>query len=161
VTPDIVTLGKPMGNGHPVAAVVTTPAIAQQFTDRGYFFSTFAGNPVSAAAGMAVLDVLERESLAEQAQTVGDALRSALTEIESPAIRAVRGRGAFTGVEIGGSAPDPTTARSIVEGMRERNVLIGLTGVASNVLKIRPPLVFGPEHVGVLLDAFADTLHSL
>jgi 4-aminobutyrate aminotransferase-like enzyme len=161
ITPDIVTLGKPMGNGHPIAAVVTTPSIAQRFTDRGYYFSTFAGNPVSAAAGMAMLDVLEAEALPDQAQTVGTSLRSALRSIDHPLIKDVRGRGAFTGVEIGQSVPDQRTAQTIVDGMRDRHVLIGRTGVDHNVLKIRPPLVFGPQHVGVFLDAFADTLASL
>jgi len=161
ITPDIVTLGKPMGNGHPIAAVVTTASIAQRFADSGYYFSTFAGNPVSAAAGMAVLDIMEAEALPDAALAVGDSLRSALSSIDHPAIKEVRGRGAFTGVEIGQSVPDEATARSIVDGMRERNVLIGRTGVTRNVLKIRPPLVFGPQHADMLLDAFTDTLASL
>ena len=106
VVPDIVTLGKPMGNGHPMGAVVTTPAIAAEFASRWHFFSTFAGSPVAAAVGSAVLDVIERERLAEQADRVGAYLRARLTEVASahPLIQQVRGPGLFVGVELDNDA---------------------------------------------------------
>ncbi|MCJ7726281.1 MAG: aminotransferase class III-fold pyridoxal phosphate-dependent enzyme [Acidimicrobiia bacterium] len=149
VVPDIVTLGKPMGNGHPVAAVVTTRAIADAFRAEGYYFSTFAGNPVAAAAGMAVLDVMEAESLTERASRIGALLREELTA-RIPAIRRVRGPGLFIGVDLG----DGGSARRMVEGMKEQRVLVGRTGRRGEVVKIRPPLVFGEEHAAILLDAF-------
>ena len=102
VRPDIVTLGKPMGNGHPMGAVVTTPEIAAQFAERWHFFSTFAGSPVAAAVGTAVLDVIEREHLAEQAERVGAYLRARLTDVAAshPVVTDVRGPGLFIGVEL-------------------------------------------------------------
>jgi 4-aminobutyrate aminotransferase-like enzyme len=162
VVPDIVTFGKPMGNGHPLAAVVTTREIAEQFTERGYFFSTFAGNPVSAAAGMAVLDVMEAENLAQRADRVGEYMRTAIREIDHQAIAEVRGRGQFTGVEItdDGNGPDAAGAHRIVNAMRENNVLIGATGPHENVLKIRPPLVFSDEHADQVVDTLVAALKA-
>ena len=156
VAPDIITLGKPMGNGHPLAAVVTTPEIAAAFAGTGYYFSTFAGNPVSAAVGAAVLDVMESENLPERADRVGDHLRRGLRDLAAGhgAIRDVRGPGLFVGVELvdPAGAPDPGAAAAVVDAMRERRVLIGRTGAGANVLKIRPPLVFGIEHADLLLE---------
>jgi 4-aminobutyrate aminotransferase-like enzyme len=153
VIPDIVTLGKPLGNGHPVAAVVTSRRIAEAFWSEGYYFSTFAGNPVAAAAGMAVLDVLERERLPEHAAAMGQTLHDHLAG-RHPAIREVRGEGLFLGVDLG----DGDLTRRVVEGMRERRVLVGRTGMRGEVVKIRPPLVFSDEHAGALLDAFDGAL---
>ena len=162
VEPDIVTLGKPMGNGHPLAAVVTTPAIADAFARRGYWFSTFAGNPVSAAAGMAVLDVMESEGLARQADRVGEHLRLGLKGMAGfhACISDVRGPGLFVGVDIaaGSGEPDPHRASAIVERMREQRILIGRTGIHRNVLKIRPPLVFEEAHVDLLLEALEQSI---
>jgi 4-aminobutyrate aminotransferase-like enzyme len=160
VVPDIVTFGKPMGNGHPLAAVVTTRNIADRFTERGYYFSTFAGNPVSAAAGMAVLDVMEAENLAVRADRVGEYLRTGIRGIDHPAIAEVRGRGQFTGVVITNDAgqADAVGANRIVNAMREGNVLIGATGPAHNVLKIRPPLVFSDENADQVVDTLAAAL---
>jgi 4-aminobutyrate aminotransferase-like enzyme len=159
VVPDIVTLGKPMGNGHPMGAVVTTPAIAAEFAARWHFFSTFAGSPVAAAVGSAVLDVIERERLAEQAEHVGAHLRARLDEVAAatPAILRVRGPGLFIGVEL----DSDTTRREqigkrVANGLRQRGILVGATGPRQNVIKIRPPLVFTEAHadrVAAALDA--------
>jgi 4-aminobutyrate aminotransferase-like enzyme/Ser/Thr protein kinase RdoA (MazF antagonist) len=159
VVPDIVTLGKPMGNGHPMGAVVTTPTIAAAFAARWHFFSTFAGSPVAAAVGSAVLDVIERERLAEQAARVGAYLRARLVEVAAthPVVKQVRGPGLFVGVELDCDRPEWTTiGQDIADGLRKRGVLIGVTGPRLNVLKIRPPLVFSEQHadrVAAALDA--------
>lgn len=165
VVPDIVTLGKPMGNGHPMGAVVTTREIVEEFAHRWHFFSTFAGSPVAAAAGSAVLDVLERDRLAEHAEVAGAELRSGLEAVAArfPAVGHVRGAGLFVGVEIvaADGAPAPYVAAAVVEGLRRRRVLIGRTGPDGNVLKIRPPLVFDADHAEVLLAALDDVLSAL
>jgi len=158
VVPDIVTLGKPMGNGHPLAAVVTTPAIAERFAGESEYFNTFGGNPVSCAAGLAVLDVIEAESLQDNAQATGEYLREGLRGLQArhAAIGDVRGAGLFAGVELVGNRetrePAPAVARAVMNGMRREGVLVGRTGIADNVLKIRPPLVFSREHVDRLVD---------
>jgi 4-aminobutyrate aminotransferase-like enzyme/Ser/Thr protein kinase RdoA (MazF antagonist) len=159
--PDVVTLGKPMGNGYPMGAVVTTTEIASAFAAGWHFFSTFAGSPVAAAAGGAVLDVLEREHLPERATATGEHLRERLRALreETPVIGDVRGAGLFTGVEVTEAAGDPAAAAErIVNAMRRRRVLIGRTGPGGNVLKIRPPLVFGEEHADLLVEALAAAL---
>jgi 4-aminobutyrate aminotransferase-like enzyme len=163
VVPDIVTLGKPMGNGQPLAAMVTRRDLAEEFASRGYYFSTFAGNPVSIAAGAAMLDVMEAEGLAERADTVGDGIRSAIRSIPDARLGEVRGIGQFTGVDIvdGSGAPDPITAEAVVDLMREHGVLIGRTGPAGNVLKIRPPLAFETGHTGVLVEALRASLEQI
>ncbi len=157
VVPDIVTLGKPMGNGHPLAAVITTPAIAEAFAQDRSYFNTFGGNPVSCAAGLAVLDVLEREGLQENARVTGEHLREGLRGLQSryPSIGDVRGAGLFAGVEFvrdrESREPAPAIARKVTNAMRREGVLIGRTGIADNVLKIRPPLVFSPAHADMLV----------
>ena len=163
VVPDIVTLGKPMGNGHPMGAVVTTPAIAAEFASRWHFFSTFAGSPVAAAVGSAVLDVIERERLAEQAERVGAYLRARLTEVASaqPLIRQVRGPGLFVGVELDNDAPgNETIGRRVANDLRRQGVLVGATGPRLNVLKIRPPLVFTETHADRVAAALDLTLST-
>ncbi len=163
VMPDIVTLGKPMGNGHPIAAVVTTPDIASRFTRDQYYFNTFGGNPVSAAAGLAVLDVLERECLLDNAVNSGDHLRACLHELAShhEAIGDIRGAGLFTGLEFVSDREtrqaDADLARRVVNGMRASGVLIGRTGIRDNVLKIRPPMVFSRSDA----DLFCETLDAV
>ncbi|MFT4268538.1 MAG: aminotransferase class III-fold pyridoxal phosphate-dependent enzyme [Xenophilus sp.] len=154
--PDLVTMGKPMGNGHPIGGVVTTSAIAQAFADRGRYFNTFGGNPVSAAAGLAVLDVLEDEGLPEQAAHVGRELGEALRARIAPlAGGVVRGQGLYWGVELvtmcGTDAGE--RARHAVNAMRKQGVLIGSCGSAGEVLKIRPPLQFSSAHVMQLVEA--------
>ena len=163
--PDIVTLGKPMGNGHPIAAVVTSAAIAAEFSQTGYYFSTFAGNPVSAAVGETVLDLIERHNLPEQADEVGEYLRKQLGQILTRyTVNAiVRGPGLFIGVEVldRDNQPDPRVAHLVQNRMREERVLIGRTGYHNNVLKIRPPLVFAEAHADVLLEAMDGVLRTI
>ncbi|MCP4305031.1 MAG: aminotransferase class III-fold pyridoxal phosphate-dependent enzyme [bacterium] len=162
VVPDIVTLGKPMGNGHPLAAVVTTRSIAEEFFSNGYYFSTFAGNPVSAAVGSAVLDVMERHNLPSRVEQVAGYLKTGLAALaaEYPVIREVRGPGMFIGVDLAYEDGRPATeyATYIQNQMRNKQVLIGRTGPAGNVLKIRPPLVFAEEHADLLLNRFRSQL---
>lgn len=154
VTPDFVTLGKPMGNGHPVAAVITKSEIAQQLVGRSALFSTFGGNPVSAAAAMAVLDVIEDERVLDRVQRTGHALREALRAIGHPDVRAVRGAGLAIGVEL----PTEAHARATRDRMRRAGVLVGTTGRESNILKLRPPLAFADEHVALVAGALAAAL---
>ena len=145
--PDVVTLGKPMGNGYPVAAVV---ARAELFERLGTgVFSTFGGNPVAAQAALAVLDVIEDEGLVERVQQVGGRLREALAKLE---LGAVRGSGLLAGIEL----ESPAEAETAMNRARERSVLVGRTGRYGNVLKIRPPLVFGDEHTELLVTALSD-----
>lgn len=163
VVPDIVTLGKPMGNGHPMGAVVTTPAIAAEFAERWHFFSTFAGSPVAAAVGSAVLDVIERERLAEQAERVGSYLRARLIEVAAshPVVRQVRGPGLFVGVELDCDPPGHAgIGRAVANGLRRRGVLVGATGPRLNVIKIRPPLVFSEAHADRVVTAIDATLRD-
>jgi 4-aminobutyrate aminotransferase-like enzyme/Ser/Thr protein kinase RdoA (MazF antagonist) len=153
--PDIVTLGKPMGNGYPVAAVVTRRELVERFPFAGTVFSTFGGNPVAAQAALAVLDVIDDERLVERAKHVGDLLRARIRELGHPAIRDVRGVGLLIGVEL----DSPQRARDVVNRLRAAGVLIGRTGARDDVLKIRPPLVFDESHVELLLQALEASLH--
>ncbi|MXZ04333.1 MAG: aminotransferase class III-fold pyridoxal phosphate-dependent enzyme [Rhodothermaceae bacterium] len=161
--PDIVVLGKPMGNGHPLAGVVTTPEIAASFDNGMEFFSTFGGNPVSCMVGMAVLDVIESENLQENAQQTGEFLKASLQELKKsyPIIGDVRGRGLFLGVEL---VRDPETlepaskeAAYAANRMRDLGVLVSTDGPLHNVLKIKPPLVFNEANA----ERLADTLDTV
>ncbi len=164
VVPDMVTLGKPMANGHPAGAVVTRPDLLQAFTDKIDFFSTFGGNPVSAAAALATLDILQSEKLQENARTTGKLLREGLKALarRHAAIGDVRGSGLMVGVEIVRDralrTPAPELAKQIANKMRQLGVLIGTEGPEGNVLKIRPPLPFGPPHAAMLLEALDQAL---
>ena len=167
VVPDIVVLGKPIGNGHPIGAVITTPAIAASFDNGMEFFSTFGGNTVSCAAGLAVLDVLAREPLQERARAVGDRLMARLEDVASRrhAIGDVRGSGLFIGVELvrDRESLEPATAEAtyVVNRLREEGILLGTEGPSSNVLKIRPPMPFNEEdadHLTRTLDRVLDEL---
>jgi 4-aminobutyrate aminotransferase-like enzyme len=164
ITPDVVTLGKPMGNGYPVAAVITRKELMDRFAGTTEFFSTFGGNPVAAQAALAVLGVIEDERLVEHAANVGARLISALDDLRRrhPAIADIRGQGLLIGVElattIGRRAPDAGLAERVVDGLRDRGILIGRTGASNNVLKIRPPLVFAEEHAALLVDGLAAVL---
>jgi 4-aminobutyrate aminotransferase-like enzyme len=151
LAPDIVTLGKPMGNGHPVAALITRREIADRFAADDEYFSTFAGNPVSCAAALAVLDVIEDAGLVERSGHVGATLRAALTDLVPSAV-AVRGPGLMVGVQLGPSAP------AFAEALRDAGVLVGTTGYGNDTLKIRPPLIWGDDEVDEFLTAFAAAL---
>ena len=145
LTPDFVTLGKPMGNGHPVAALITRREIAEQFAAVDEFFSTFAGNPVSCVAALTVLDVIEEEGLVARSGELGDMLRAGLAEL-APGLP-VRGQGLILGVEMPG-------ASDFAESLREYGVLVGTTGPGGGVLKIRPPLIWSPVEVEYFIAAF-------
>ena len=164
VVPDIVTMGKPMGNGHPLAAVVTRPEIAEALAaDTGYF-NTFGGNPVSCAAGLAVLDVIEVEELQQNALIIGNYLWERLLELRKdyPVLGEIHGAGLLLGVDVltTDDSPDPDLARRVMNHMRQNKVLIGTTGPNNNVLKIRPPLVFNQEHAELLLASITNALEE-
>ena len=166
VVPDIVTLGKPIGNGHPLGAVVTTAEIASAFDNGMEYFNTFGGNPVSCAIGLAVLDVIEEEGLQAHALEVGTHFLDALRGLQArhPAIGDVRGHGLFLGVELvrdpDERTPDAETAAEVVEQMRDRHILLSTDGPDHNVIKIKPPLPFtaadADRVVGELEDVLAD-----
>jgi 4-aminobutyrate aminotransferase-like enzyme len=146
VVPDIVVLGKPLGNGHPIGAVVTTAEIAASFADGMEFFSTFGGNTVSCAIGLAVLDVVRDERLQRHARVVGDRMLAALRPLvgRHPLVGDVRGSGLFLGVELVRDRetlePAADAAAYVVNRLREEGILIGTDGPLHNVLKIRPPM---------------------
>ena len=151
VVPDIVTLGKPIGNGHPMGAVVTTREIADAFDNGMEYFNTFGGNPVSCAVGLAVLDVIEEEGLREHALAVGTRFRESLAGLaDSHALVGdVRGLGLFIGVELvrDRESLEPATAEAteVINEMSERGILLSTDGPFDNVIKIKPPLVFSHE----------------
>jgi 4-aminobutyrate aminotransferase-like enzyme len=154
-----------MGNGHPLAAVVTRPETAEALADEMGYFNTFGGNPVSCAAGLAVLEVIEKEALQRNALEVGLYLRERLTLLkkEYPMIGELHGSGLLQGIDIikPDGTPDPETADRIMNHMRENGVLIGTTGKNYPTLKIRPPLVFQKEHADILLAALTKALDEL
>jgi 4-aminobutyrate aminotransferase-like enzyme len=165
VRPDIVTMGKPMGNGFPVAAMVTRPEILESFCRKVGYFNTFSASPVAAAAGQAVLDVIVREGLMDNAARVGSHLRQRLTELSSRHRRIgdVRGAGLYIGVELveeTNRAPAAKLAATVINAMRDRRVLIGAAGRFGNVLKIRPPLCLSIAQADLLAAALDDALSS-
>jgi 4-aminobutyrate aminotransferase-like enzyme/Ser/Thr protein kinase RdoA (MazF antagonist) len=164
VVPDIVVLGKPIGNGHPLGAVVTTPEIAASFDNGMEFFSTFGGNTVSCAVGLAVLEVIEEERLQEHARRVGDHLLASLRGLmeKHRVLGDVRGLGLFVGVEL---VRDRTTLEPaeeetayVVNRLRERSILTGSEGHFNNVIKIRPPLPFNAADADLLVNTLDDVL---
>ena len=167
VIPDLVTLGKPMCNGHPVAAVVGRSALFDQFGRQQRYFNTYGGNPVSCRAAHAVLRVLREEDLQANARRVGDYLKQGLQTLAErhQLIGDIRGEGLFIGVELVTDrytqAPATACAASVVNGLRRRQVLISATGPKANILKIRPPLVFAKEHADLLLERLDLTLNDL
>ena len=166
VVPDIVVMGKPIGNGHPLAAVVTTREIADSFDNGMEFFSTFGGNPVSCAVGMAVLDAIEEEQLQDNALRTGTFLRSRLEALKDyhPIVGDVRGRGLFLGVELvldrHQRTPAPHQAAYVTNRMCERGILISTDGPWGNVLKIKPPMVFTKADARQLADTLGDILEE-
>jgi 4-aminobutyrate aminotransferase-like enzyme/Ser/Thr protein kinase RdoA (MazF antagonist) len=154
IAPDVVTLGKPMGNGYPVAALVTRRELVERFPYARQTFSTFGGNPVAAGAALAVFDVLEDERLPDRAIAVGERLRRGIAGLAKADVVEVRGTGLLAGVQL----PSAALARKVAGDMREEGVLIGITGRGGNVLKIRPPLVFADEHADLLVAALDRSL---
>jgi hypothetical protein len=164
VVPDIVTMGKPLGNGHPLGAVVTTPEIAERFANGMEYFSTFGGNPVSCVVGSAVLDVIENEGLRERAVTTGDYLLARLRELSGRHLLAgdSRGAGLFIGVELVTDreqrTPAGREAAYVANRMRDRGVLLSTDGPHNNVLKIKPPLCFTQSDADFLVDTMEAVL---
>jgi len=164
VTPDIVTLGKPMGNGYPIGGVVSRASIVNAFRDRVMYFNTFAGNAVASAAALAVLDVIEDEGLVEHVREVGPQVTEGLRQLMAvhEGIGDVRANGLFWAVELvkdrSARTPAPDRAKAVVNRMREHGVLISRLGAHDNVLKIRPPLPFAALHAALLLQALDRSL---
>ncbi|OOY32162.1 aminotransferase class III-fold pyridoxal phosphate-dependent enzyme [Thioclava sp. F36-6] len=160
VVPDLVTMGKPMGNGYPVAGVAVRPELVEEFGRKARYFNTFGGNAVAIAAATAVLDVIEGEGLTENAREIGAYLQDGIrARAEAhPCIGDARGAGLFLGVEIvsdrAAKTPDAAATSAIVNGLREERVLISACSKTHNVLKIRPPLVFTRENADQFLAAF-------
>lgn len=167
VVPDIVTMGKPMGNGHPVAGVAVRPEVMQAFGKASRYFNTFGGNPVSMAAASAVLDVLEQNQLQHNALETGQYLRERLSALgqHHPQIGEVRGAGLFIGMALitdaVSRAPATALAAQVVNGLRRKQVLLSATGPNAHVLKIRPPLVFQREHADFLVDRLDAVLKEI
>ncbi len=165
--PDIVTMGKPMGNGHPVACVATSFEIISAFRQAFRYFNTFGGNPVSCAAANAVLDVLTAEDLPARAAATGSYLRAGFRKLaeKHALIGDVRGAGLANGVELvldrTSKAPATDIASRVINDLRQRGVLMGSNGINYNVLKIRPPMVFGPSEADQLLATVDDVLGAL
>jgi 4-aminobutyrate aminotransferase-like enzyme len=165
--PNLVTVGKPMGNGQPIAAVVTDPAIVAEFGRKARYFNTFGGNPVSCAAAMAVLQVIERDRLVENAARVGAYVMGGLRRMAEryEAIGDVRGAGLFVGLELVSDRvrkrPDAAITAKVVNGLRQRRVLISACGPYANALKIRPPLVFSRQNADTFIGALDEVLHGI
>ncbi|MGH1366064.1 MAG: aminotransferase class III-fold pyridoxal phosphate-dependent enzyme [Calditrichia bacterium] len=163
--PDVVTLGKPIGNGHPLAAVVTTPEIADSFANGMEYFNTFGGNPVSCLIGMTVLDIIEKEGLQQHAFEVGNYLKERLLELEHPLIGDVRGSGLFIGMELvrdkNTLEPATSEAAAVKNEMRENYILISTDGPFDNVIKLKPPLVFSRGNADRLVNALKDVLKKI
>ena len=166
IVPDIVTVGKSMGNGHPLSAVVTTKAIAEKFNNGMEYFNSFGGNPVSCAVGHAVLNVIEEEGLQQNAKDVGFYLKSLLNELKEKytIIGDVRGFGLFLGIELvrdpQSLEPADKEADQIVNSMKEKGILISTDGPDHNVLKIKPPLVFAKDNAIQLVETLNGVLNE-
>ncbi|MCR4408767.1 MAG: aminotransferase class III-fold pyridoxal phosphate-dependent enzyme [Candidatus Saccharicenans sp.] len=164
--PDIVTLGKPIGNGHPIGAVITTAEIAGRFATGMEYFNTFGGNPVSCAAGLAVLRAIDEENLQENARVVGDYFLKRLRELQRrhPLVGDVRGLGLFIGVELvrDRKTLEPATdeARAVIEEMKDRGVLLSTDGPFRNVIKIKPPVVFTRSDVDRVIENLDPVLRA-
>ena len=156
--PDIVTMGKPIGNGHPLAATVTRMDVIERFAERTRYFNTFGGNPVSAAAGLAVLDVIDEEGLVQNALEVGGYLIEGLRSLAErhPLIGDVRGSGLFIGVDLvtdrDARAPATDEAASMINALRENGVLTSTIGKHANILKLRPPMCLARDDADYFLE---------
>lgn len=166
VIPDIVVMGKPIGNGHPMAAVFTTKEIASAFEEME-FFSTFGGNPVSCAIGMAVLDVIENEKLIEHSRLMGELFIDGLNKLKKQhkLIGDIRGKGLFLGIELVKDhltlEPATKETKLLVEGMLSKKILLSIDGPRKNVIKIKPPLVISEEDVKKTLSSLDEILTDI
>ena len=165
IIPDICTLGKPMGNGHPISAVITTKKIAASFNNGMEYFNSFGGNPVSLAAGNAVLEVIEKEKLQNNALLVGNYLKDNLCKlkIKYPSkIIDIRGEGLFLGIDLvkdsNPNLPDSDLAKFIINNSKELGVILGIDGPNNNVIKIKPPLIFNKENSDFLCDCIEKSI---
>lgn len=166
LVPDIVTMGKPMGNGHPLAATVMKRNLAEKFSQKTGYFNTFGGNPVSCAAGLAVLDVIEGEKLQENAMVVGNYLKEGIKKLSEKycLIGDVRGSGLFLAIELITNTekiPATQAANIVVQGLKDRGVLTNTIGPYSNILKLRPPMIFSKENSDFFLDALDQILQEV
>lgn len=167
VEPDIVTMGKPMGNGFPMSGMATRPELLAAFCEDFGYFNTFGGNPVAAAAGMAVLKVIADEDLLGNAARVGHHLKARLEDLGTQEARltAVRGAGLFLGVDLCApddpEQPDPTLAKAVINGLKHRGVLIGAAGKYGHTLKVRPPLCLTENEADQFVDALEATFASV
>ncbi|KAI7688207.1 hypothetical protein SSS_10662 [Sarcoptes scabiei] len=168
VVPDIVTMGKPMGNGHPLACVVTTPEIAECFAKIGTeYFNTYGGNPVSLAVGNAVLDVIESENLIQNATEIGQILLNELNRLKEKyqIIGDVRGLGYFIGVDLvmnrRSKKPATTIAEYVVARFKENRILMSTEGKFGNVLKFKPPMLFDRQNVQQFIKVFDEILQEI
>lgn len=166
VVPDLVTMGKPMGNGHPVAAVAGSAEVLAKFARQTRYFNTYGGNSVSCAAALAVLDVIRSEALQQNALRTGEYLQRRLRALgeRCPVIREVRGAGLFIGVQLAANPasglPGPAESARVLNTLRRRGVLVGITARNGDVLKIRPPLTFEPQHADLLVETLDEALHA-
>ena len=155
VIPDIVTIGKPLGNGHPIAAVACTQEVADKFANGMEYFNTFGGNPVSCAIGTEVLRTVKREKLQENALEVGEYLKKELKKLAQyfPIIGDIRGQGLFLGIELVDTNLNPLAAQTdyVANRMKDHGILMSTDGPDHNVLKIKPPLVFNKENATELI----------
>jgi len=164
VVPDVVTLGKPMGAGHPVAAVVARGELLDHYRREEMYFNTFGGNPVSCAVAHAVIDVIDDEQLVANAAATGEYVLEGFNALASrhEAIGDVRGSGLFFGIDLvqdrATRAPATGLARAVVNGMRRRGILMSRIGEHDNVLKLRPPLVFSREHADLMIGTLDEVL---
>lgn len=162
--PDLVTIGKPMGNGYPVSAMITRAEVLASFSARGSYFNTFGGSHAACAAARAVLEVIDQERLQDNANETGAWLRRGLQRLaeQHALIGEIRGSGLYQGIELVedrvSKVPAAAAARRIANGLRDRGVLIGVTGSLGNVLKLRPPLVFSRQNADTLLERLSDCL---
>jgi len=167
LVPDIVTMGKPMGNGHPISAMVTRPDILERFGEEARYFNTFGGNPVSCAAALATLNVIQKNHLQQNASAVGEHLLAGFCKLaeKHDIIGDVRGDGLFLGIELvhdrRTKAPAREETSRVVNGMRQRGVLISTTGPRGNVLKVRPLLPFTRENADLLLRVADEAITAL
>ena len=165
-TPDIVTMGKPMGNGMPLSAAASSHEIVETFRRNSRYFNTFASSPLQAATGMAVLDEILDRNLLQQSSIIGQHMRDALQQLQGncPNMGEVRGCGLFTGVDWvtdkNSRTPDRVGAMKIANAMKDRGILLSNAGAHGNVIKIRPPLVFQQEHAEEFITTFTDVVKS-